>query len=103
PIAVGAVWALVASFLALDELGSGGPVRVHFAAAGLLLIVGAWRGRRRGSHVDDVTGLPARLELNKALQLLGGRYTLARIEIDDFSGFPETHGAATAPRLVRPR
>jgi GGDEF domain-containing protein len=101
PIAVGAVWALVASFLALDELGSGGPARIHFAAAGLLLIVGASRERRRGSHVDDVTGLPARLELNKALQRLGGRYTLARIEIDDFSGFRETHGAETARRMLR--
>jgi GGDEF domain-containing protein len=101
PIAVGAVWALVASFLALDELGSGGPARIHFAAAGLLLIVGASRERRRGSHVDDVTGLPARLELNKALQRLGGRYTLARIEIDDFSGFRETCGADAARRMLR--
>ena len=101
PIAVGAVWALVASFLALDELGSGGPARIHFAAAGLLLIVGASRERRRGAHVDDVTGLPARLELNKALQQLRGCYTLARIEIDDFSGFRETHGADAARRMLR--
>ena len=100
PIAVGAVWALVASFLALDELGSGGPARIHFAA-GLMLIVGASRERRRGAHVDDVTGLPARLELNKALQQLRGRYTLARIEIDDFSGFRETHGADAARRMLR--
>jgi GGDEF domain-containing protein len=101
PIAVAAVWALVASFLALDELGSGGPARIHFAAAGLLLIVGASRERRRGAHVDDVTGLPARLELNKALQRLRGRSTLARIEIDDFSGFREAHGAEAARRMLR--
>jgi GGDEF domain-containing protein len=101
PIAVAAVWALVASFLALDELGSGGPARIHFAAAGLLLIVGASRERRRGAHVDDVTGLPARLELNKELQRLRGRYTLARIEIDDFSGFREAHGAEAARRMLR--
>jgi len=101
PIAVGAVWALVASFLALDELGSGGPARIHFAAAGLLLIVGASRERQRAFHIDDVTGLPARLELNKALQLLGGRYTLARIEVDDFSGFRVTHGAEAARRMLR--
>src|SRR5262245_41011126 len=80
PIAVGAVWALIASFLALDELGSGGPARIHLAAAGLLLIVGGSRERRRGAHIDEVTGLPARLELNKTLQLLAGRYTLARVE-----------------------
>ena len=101
PIAVGAVWALVASFLALDELSSGGPARIHFAAAGLLLIVGASRERRRGAHIDDVTGLPARLELNKALHRLRGRYTLARIEIDDFSGFRERHGADAARRMLR--
>jgi GGDEF domain-containing protein len=101
PLAVGAVWALVASFLALDELGSGGPARIHFAAAGLLLIVGASRERRRGAHVDDVTGLPARLELNKALQRLRGHYALARIEIDDFAGFRETHGADAARRMLR--
>src|SRR5262245_44697941 len=101
PIAVGAVWALVASFLALDELGSGGPARIHFAAAGLLLIVGASRERRRGAHVDDVTGLPARLELNKTLQQLRGHYTLARIEIDDFSGFRATHGAEASRRMLR--
>jgi GGDEF domain-containing protein len=101
PIAVAAVWALVASFLALDELGSGGPARIHFAAAGLLFIVGAAQERRRGAHVDDVTGLPARLELNKALQRLRGRYTLARIEIDDFSGFREAHGAEAARRMLR--
>jgi GGDEF domain-containing protein len=101
PIAVAAVWALVASFLALDELGSGGPARIHFAAAGLLLIVGASRERRRGAHVDDVTGLPARLELNKALQELRGQYALARIEIDDFSGFREANGAEAARRMLR--
>lgn len=101
PLAVAAVWALVASFLALDELGSGGPARIHFAAAGLLLIVGASRERRRGAHVDDVTGLPARLELNKALQRLHGCYTLARIEIDDFSGFREAHGGDAARRMLR--
>jgi GGDEF domain-containing protein len=48
-----------------------------------------------------VTGLPARLELNKALQRLGGRYTLARIEIDDFSGFRETCGTDAARRMLR--
>jgi len=63
--------------------------------------VGASQERRRGAHVDDVTGLPARLELNKALQGLRGLYTLARIEIDDFSGFREAHGAEAARRMLR--
>jgi GGDEF domain-containing protein len=48
-----------------------------------------------------VTGLPARLELNKALQRLRGRYALARMEIDDFAGLRETHGADAARRMLR--
>jgi GGDEF domain-containing protein len=101
PLAVGAAWALVASFIALDGSSFGGPARVHFSAAGLLLIVGAAREPRRGAHVDDVTRLPARLELNRALRRLPRRYALARIEIDDFLSFREAHGADAGRRMLR--
>jgi len=101
PLAAGAAWALVASFIALDGSSFGGPARVHFAAAGLLLIVGASREPRRGAHVDDVTRLPARLELNRTLRRLPRRYALARIEIDDFLSFRESHGADAARRMLR--
>jgi GGDEF domain-containing protein len=100
PLAAGAAWALVASFLALDGTG-GGPARIHFAAAGLLLIAGACAEPRRWAHVDDQTGLPARLELNKALRRLPRRYALARVEIDDFPSFREAHGAEAARRMLR--
>jgi diguanylate cyclase (GGDEF)-like protein len=101
PLATGTAWALVASFLALDGASSGGPASVHLAAAGLLLLVGATWEPPRGVHVDDVTGLPASLELNKALRRLPRRYTLARLEIDEFMSFREAHGADAARRMLR--
>jgi GGDEF domain-containing protein len=102
PIAAGTGWALVASFIALDgaRMGSAG---VYFAAAGLLLLVGAAWEPARGTHFDDVTGLPASLELNKMLRLLRRRrnYSIARVEIDEFVRFRLEHGAAASHRMQR--
>ena len=102
PMAAGAGWALVASFMALDgaRAGSSG---VYFAAAGLLLVVGATWEPARGTHFDDVTGLPASLELNRTLRMLRRRhnYSIVRVEIDDFVRFRIEHGAAASHRMQR--
>jgi GGDEF domain-containing protein len=102
PLAAGAAWALVASFLALDGVRSGS-AGVHFAVAGLLLVVGAAWEPTRGAHVDDVTGLPASLELNKWLQRLRSRrgYSIARVQIDEFARFREEHGVPASHRMQR--
>ncbi len=101
PLSTGTAWALVASFLALDGARAGGPASVHFAAAGLLLLVGATWEPRHGVYLDDVTGLPASPELNKALRRLPRRYALASVQIDDFVSFRETHGTDAARRMLR--
>jgi GGDEF domain-containing protein len=102
PLAAGAAWALVASFIALDGARVGSP-SVHFAVAGLLLLVGAAWEPARGMHVDDVTGLPATLELNRTLRRLSRRrgYSIARVEIDDFVRFRQEHGAPASHRMQR--
>ncbi len=101
PVFAGAAWALVASFIALDVASAGGPASVYFAAAGLLLIGGAAWKPPRAAHLDDVTGLPASLELNRAFRRLPRRYALARVEIDEFVTFREAHGADAGRRMVR--
>ena len=102
PLAAGAAWALVASFIALDgaRVGSAG---VHFAVAGLFLLVGAAWEPARGTHIDDVTGLPASLELNRTLRRLQRRhgYSIARVEIDDFVRFRQEHGSPASHRMQR--
>jgi len=100
-LAAGAAWALVASFLALDGVASGGPGGVHFATAGLLLLVGATWEPRAIVATDAVTGLPARVELNRALRRLPKRYALAYVEIDEFTSFRNTHGTDAAQRMLR--
>jgi GGDEF domain-containing protein len=104
PLAVGATWALVASFLALDGAGSGKPATVHLLIAGLLLVAGAALEPRRAGYAayfDGVTGLPGRLAFNATLRRLPRRYALASVEIDEFRMFREEHGPDAARRMLR--
>ena len=101
PLTAGAVWALVASFLALDAAGSGQPADLHFATAGMLLALGTVLEPRTAVHLDSVTGLPASLEFNKTVRRLARRYALACVAIDDFRAFRQEQGVDVADRMLR--
>jgi GGDEF domain-containing protein len=101
PLAAGAAWALVASFLALDGATAGRPASVYFVTAGLLLAAGATLESSRPPFRDAATGLPGRLALYEALGRLPRRYALARVEIDDFRSFRADHGVEAARRMLR--
>ncbi len=101
PLPAGAIWALVASFLALDTAGSGGPADLHFATAGMLLALGTVLESPPVVHLDDVTGLPASLEFNKMVRRLPRRYALACVAIDEFNTYRDEHGADVAKKLQR--
>jgi len=101
PLLAGGVWALVASFLALDTAGSGGPADLHFAAAGMFLALGTVLEAPPVLHLDDVTGLPASLEFNKTVRRLPERYALACVTIDEFTTYRDEHGVDVANRMLR--
>jgi GGDEF domain-containing protein len=101
PLTAAAVFALIASFLALDAAGSGGPSELHFAAAGMLLALGTVLEPRPMVHRDPVTGLPASLEFNKMMRHLSRHYVLACVAIDDFRAFRQEQGAEVADRMLR--
>jgi len=101
PPVAAAAWALVASFIALDGARSGGLPSAHLAAAGLMLVLGASSEAPSFAYLDDVTGLPTNFELNKVLRRLPRRYALARVEIDEFIAFRQTHGPEAARRMLR--
>jgi diguanylate cyclase (GGDEF)-like protein len=101
PLHAAAAWALVASFLALDTAGSGGPGDLHFAAAGMLLALGTVLEPAAVFHLDGVTGLPASLEFNKVVRRLPRRYALACVTIDDFTSFRTEQGPEVSNRMLR--
>ena len=101
PLHAAAAWALVASFLALDTAGSGGPGDLHFAAAGMLLALGTVLEPPAALHLDAVTGLPASLEFNKVARRLPRQYALACVTIDDFTSFRAEQGPDVSNRMLR--
>ena len=52
-------------------------------------------------HLDDVTGLPASLELNKMVRRLPRRYALACVAIDEFTTYRDEHGPEVGKKLMR--
>ena len=97
----GAVWTLVATFLAFCAAGGGLDSSLYFATGGLILVLSlieTWHGM---AYDDDLTGLPARRALNEALARLRGVYTVAMIDIDHFKRFNDEHGHDVGDQILR--
>ena len=97
----GAVWALVATFLAFGAGGGGLDSSAYFATGGLILVLSLIETWHRMAYDDELTGLPARRALNEALARLRGVYTVAMVDIDHFKGFNDEHGHDVGDQLLR--
>ena len=97
----GAVWTLVAAFLAFRAGGGGLDSSLYLATGGLILVLSlieTWHGM---AYDDELTGLPARRALNESLARLGGTYTVAMVDIDHFKRFNDEHGHDVGDQLLR--
>ncbi len=97
----GAVWSLVAAFLALGAGGGGLDSSAYFATGGLILVLSLIEMWHRMAYDDELTGLPARRALNEALTRLRGLYTVAMVDIDHFKRFNDEHGHDVGDQLLR--
>ena len=97
----GAVWTLVATFLAFSAGGGGLDSSLYLATGGLILVLSlieTWHGM---AYDDELTGLPARRALNEALARLRGTYTVAMVDIDHFKRFNDEHGHDVGDQILR--
>jgi diguanylate cyclase (GGDEF)-like protein len=97
----GAVWTVVATFLALSAGGGGLDSTVYLATGGLILVLSlieTWHGM---AYDDELTGLPARRALNEALARLSGTYTVAMVDVDHFKRFNDVHGHDVGDQILR--
>jgi diguanylate cyclase (GGDEF)-like protein len=97
----GAVWTLVAVFLAFSAGGGGLDSSLYLATGGLILILSlieTWHGM---AYDDELTGLPARRALNEALARLRGIYTVAMVDVDHFKRFNDEHGHDVGDQILR--
>jgi diguanylate cyclase (GGDEF)-like protein len=97
----GAVWSLVAAFLALGAGGGGLDSSMYLATAGLILVLSLIETWHRMAYDDELTGLPARRALNEALARLRGVYTVAMVDVDHFKRFNDEHGHDVGDQLLR--
>jgi diguanylate cyclase (GGDEF)-like protein len=97
----GAVWTLVAAFLAFRTGRGGVDASVYLATGGLILVLSlieTWHGM---AYDDELTGLPARRALNEALDRLRGTFTVAMVDVDHFKRFNDEHGHDVGDQLLR--
>jgi diguanylate cyclase (GGDEF)-like protein len=97
----GAVWTLVAAFLAFRAGGGGLDSSLYLATGGLILVLSlmeTWHGM---AYDDELTGLPARRALNEALARLRGTYTVAMVDVDHFKRFNDEHGHDVGDQILR--
>jgi diguanylate cyclase (GGDEF)-like protein len=96
----GAVWALIAAWLAL-AVGAELDASFYLGTVGLILVISlieTWHGMAYG---DELTGLPARRALDEAVGRLRGTYTVAMVDIDHFKRFNDQHGHDVGDQLLR--
>ncbi|NIM48034.1 MAG: diguanylate cyclase [Gemmatimonadales bacterium] len=97
----GFLWALAASFLALNADRSGSDATIYFATGGLILVVATIEVSYLMAYRDGLTGLPARRALDETLARAGGRYTVAMVDVDHFKKFNDQYGHDVGDHVLR--
>jgi len=55
----------------------------------------------RMAYLDELTELPARRALREKFQTMGGKYTVAMVDVDHFKKFNDTYGHDTGDAVLR--
>ena len=101
PLDTGFFWAIGAAFLAVRTMGNGKMATAYLATAGLVLAVSVVETSYRLAYHDELTRLPGRRALHQALEKLGGRYSIAVLDIDHFKSFNDEYGHDTGDQVLR--
>ena len=101
PVEEGLLWALVMGVL-LVRYEPGDPAfGVLAMGAGVVLVLAAVEASYVLAFHDELTGLPARRALRRALERPGGVYTVAMVDVDRFKEFNDRHGHDVGDQVLR--
>ena len=100
PLEAGALWAVVAGVLAVNDPRDA-RASLLLAAGAVALVVSLVESSYAIAYADVLTGLPARRALNEALGQLDGTYAIAMVDIDHFKRFNDTYGHDVGDELLR--
>lgn len=101
PVSRGLLWSLPATFLALDAGAAGEGPEVYLAAGIAVLVVSVVESSFAMAYRDGLTGLPSRRAFNEEILKLGGRYTIALVDIDHFKRCNDKYGHDVGDQVLR--
>ena len=103
----GLLWALVAMFLGLNQLGIESSSRasdallLYSGTAGLILVFAVLEHGYDIAFRDELTGLPGRRAFNSMMEQLGGVYAMAMCDVDHFKKFNDSYGHDAGDQVLR--
>ncbi len=97
---VGIAGAAAAFYIAAMDPASGAYAG-FMSAAGVILIVALLEESHRLAFRDPLTGLPGRRALEERMRSLGGRFTIAMVDVDHFKKFNDTHGHDIGDQVLK--
>ena len=101
PLEGGAIWALVAIFVAYHTIRYGWQPTNFFMAAGLILFATLLQSFYQQTYRDELTGIPGRLAYDEAIGQLGKRFSVAVIGIDQLTQYANTHGKPVSEQILK--
>jgi GGDEF domain-containing protein len=94
-------WALISIFYALAS-GRIGPVSsIYFSTAGLIFVISVIENVFVEGFQDEITDLPTGKSMRGILSQLDTGYTVAMIEVDDFTRIRDNHGRRVSKQVLR--
>jgi diguanylate cyclase (GGDEF)-like protein len=95
------VWTLATAFFAFKAGTGTGVSSLYFMAAASILALSVVETSYVLAFHDELTGLPGRRALPAALASLGGRYSIAMLDVDRFKKFNDRHGHHVGDQVLR--
>lgn len=74
---------------------------IFFSAAGIILLAAVIQESYSMAYIDELTGLPSRRALDEELNSLGGRYSIAMLDIDFFKKFNDKYGHDAGDEVLK--
>jgi diguanylate cyclase (GGDEF)-like protein len=101
PLEGGAIWALIAIFVAYHTSRYGWQPTNFFMAGGLILFVTLFQSFYQQTYRDELTGIPGRLAYEEAIGQLGKRFSVAVISIDQLTQYANIHGKSVSQQILK--
>jgi diguanylate cyclase (GGDEF)-like protein len=96
----GLLWALAAMFFGMNA-NRPDALFLYGGTAALAIVFAVLEHGYDIAYRDELTGLPGRRAFNNIMEQLGGNYTLAMCDVDNFKQLNDTYGHETGDQILR--